>query len=242
MVSTWSFALFLIRQDSSQYNNKGSENIENAITYYLWRPFLFTKHFVAIHRHVNYHNAYCLFTVWRGEHERQNAAVGLFCSLKAEEGHGNIYWEIAPPSRSHPARLAFELHSRGMCFAPHLFSLPLPLNPPFCKPSMDALQRDTHFLIKKPTAINVRWGQEELEEGEWRERGRCFPLDRLLRMHDESSQTHRPTCWERGGDERLQTFFPKDRQTDRHSRGRIKWLQRLFETRSLTCWWTDQKV
>lgn len=64
---------------------------------YLQRPppffFLFTKLFVAaLHGHVYYHNACSLLAVvWRGEHGRQNAAVGLFCSLKAEGGHGNIY-------------------------------------------------------------------------------------------------------------------------------------------------------
>lgn len=139
--------------------------------------------------------------------------LACFALWRLKEGMA-IFTKSAPP-RSHPARLAFELHSRGMCFAPvHLFSLPLPPQSPLCKPSMDRLHRDTHFLIKKPTAINVRWGQEELEEGERVGRGRCFPLDRLLRMHDESSQTHRPTRWQRGGDERLQTFFPNDRQTD----------------------------
>lgn len=191
--------------------------------YYLQRIFWFTKHLVAaLRRHAYYHNAYCLFTMWWGEHKGQKcSAVGLFCSLKAEGGHGNIYWESTPPPPLGPTLLRWRLSfTAGGCVLHQYISSPSPSAsiPPYCKPSMDTLHRDTHFLIKKPTAINVRWGQEELEEGERGERGRCFPLDRLLRMHDESSQTHRPTCCERGGDERLQTFFiffPKtDRLTD----------------------------
>lgn len=154
--------------------------------------------------------------MWRGEREGQNAAVRLFCSLKAEGGHGNIYWESAPPPLFGPTLLGWCLSfSAGGCVLHQYIFSPSPSFasiPPFCEPSADTLHRDTHFLIKKPTAINVRWGQEELEEGERGGRGRCFPLDRLLRMHDESSQTHGLTWWERGGDEKLQTF--SQRETD----------------------------
>lgn len=67
-------------------------------------------------------------------------------------------------------------------------------------------------------------------------RGRCFPLDRLLRMHDESSQTNELTRSEGGEETRLppQTFFPEmDGRPDGNgrtegqtgSRGPVKWLR-----------------
>lgn len=141
--------------------------------------FLFTKHFVAaLHRHVYYHNAYSLFTVWRGERERQNAAVGLFCSLKAEGGHGNIYWESAPPpSWSHPARLAFELLSRGMCFAPvHLFSLPLPLNTPFASPLRTHCTGTPTSSLKNQQPLMLDEGKRSWRRESGEKEGGVFPL------------------------------------------------------------------
>lgn len=92
-ILTQSFVLLLIRQGESHIatiREAKKESMQLCTTYK--GLFLFRKHLLAaLHRHVYHHNAYCLFTVWRGVQERQNAAVGLFCSLKAEGGHGNIY-------------------------------------------------------------------------------------------------------------------------------------------------------
>lgn len=118
-----------------------------------------------------------------------------------------------PPPKSHPARLVFQLLCRGMCFAPvHLFSLPPSPPSPLSSPLRTCSTGTPTSSLKNQQPLMLDEGKRSLEEGEQRERGRCFPLDRLLRMHDESSQTDRLTCWEKGGDEKQQTFFPKDRQ------------------------------
>lgn len=144
--------------------------------YYLQRPFWFTKHLVAaLHRHV-YYNAYCLLTVWWGEQEKHNAAVGSFCSLKAEGGHGNIYWESAPPS-SHPARLAFELHSRGMCFAPvHLFSLPLTPSPPSASPLWTHCTGTPTSSLKNQQPLMLDEGKRSWRRESGEKEGGVFPL------------------------------------------------------------------
>lgn len=54
-------------------------------------------------------------------------------------------------------------------------------------------------------------------------RGRCFPLDRLLRMHDESSQTHELTRRQRGGDVTCRgRFSPRLTEGQTVSRGPVK--------------------
>lgn len=65
--------------------------------YYLQRIFWFTKHLVAaLHRHVYYHNAYCLFTMWWGEHEGQNALqLACFALWRLKEGMA-IFTERVP--------------------------------------------------------------------------------------------------------------------------------------------------
>lgn len=105
------FVLLLIRQ-FSQSCNEG--NIKCAVRSTTQQQQLFN-------RLVYYQSTLSLLTVQKAEWKRQIAVIGLLFSLKAERGHGNIYWVPAPPPlpcRSHPARLAFMPHSQGMCFAP----------------------------------------------------------------------------------------------------------------------------
>lgn len=112
--------------------------------------------------HVYYHNARSLLTaMWRGEHERQRAAVGLFGSLKTEEGHGNIYQEdlhsrthshTHAQQRSHPARPAFELLSWGDVFLHRCIfsSQPLPPEPPTTPHSPPTLAFFFSFFTSPP--------------------------------------------------------------------------------------------
>lgn len=181
MFSPISFVLLLIRLDSFHISTTPEAQKKICNHDLLAEAFGFKRHLVtALHQDVYFHNAHSLFTVCRGEHERQNAAVGLFCSLKAEGGHGNIYRESAPP-RSHPARLAFELHSRGMCFCTSTSLLPPSSNLPFfsASPLRTRCTGTPTSSLKNQQPLMLDEGKRSWRresKGRGRKEGGVFPL------------------------------------------------------------------